>query len=288
MNSDPSPARTGGSPKSWKIIPLAADYRTVWESPDPMSIYLGSPSVETWGERIIATFDLFGPGAREVDGPKGDRPWPVQTMQGKVMTSDDGGKTWNHRTDFPFMHARVFKAGGRLYVLGHCGDIKIMTSDDGGTTWSAVSTLTHDGDWTQAPANVWYANGNVYLVMMKITTRDYRGYFISVLSPVLLRAREQSDLMRAESWAFSSPWTSFRDLVSAHRSWTTAASPFIPPTGTAACPMKAAGWMPSAGMRPMWCRSWTRIMSGMTPMASPFISWPGVRTTGPTMPPWPR
>lgn len=214
MNSDPSPARTGGSPKSWKIIPLAADYRTVWESPDPMSIYLGSPSVETWDERIIATFDLFGPGVKAVDGPKGDRPWPVQTMQGKVMTSDDGGKTWNHRTEFPFMHARVFKAGGRLYVLGHCGDIKIMSSNDGGTTWSTVSTLTHDGDWTQAPANVWYANGNVYLVMMKITTRDYRGYFISVLSPVLLRAREQSDLMRAESWAFSSPWTSFRDLVS--------------------------------------------------------------------------
>ncbi len=208
------PYRMGGTADTWKVIPLASDLFTVWESPDPQNIYLGSPSIEACDNgRFIATFDLFGPGVESVEGPKAKRPWPQNTLQGKIFTSDDGGETWNHRLDFPFMHARVFKAGGKLYVLGHCGNIKIISSEDNGTTWSEVSTLSQDSDWTQAPANVWYANGNVYIVMMKITTREYRGYFISILAPVLMKADMNSDLKLPESWSYSTPVTSFRELV---------------------------------------------------------------------------
>lgn len=131
---------------------------------------------------------------------------------GKVWTSDDQGRTWTHKTDFPFMHARPFVAGKSLYVLGHCHDLIVIRSDDEGETWSEPVKLTDGELWHQAPCNVHYASEHVYLVMEKIVYNDLRGWPVSMIAPVLMRGSIHADLTRKENWTFASELV-FRDAV---------------------------------------------------------------------------
>ncbi|MFC1717361.1 exo-alpha-sialidase [Candidatus Poribacteria bacterium] len=195
--------------------PLADDFVKVFESPNPENIYCYSPGIARCPSgRIIATLDLGGPGIQELPGPKGLRRSFKNTVQGKVFTSDDHGKTWVHRVDFPFMHARPFMAGGSLYVLGQCDDLMVIRSDDEGESWSSPITLTQGERWAQAPCNVHYANGCVYLVMEKRAYTDVKGWPVSVNAPVLMRGKIGDDLTRLESWAFASEMV-FRDVIPA-------------------------------------------------------------------------
>ena len=133
---------------------------------------------------------------------------------GKVFTSDDRGHTWLHRVDFPFLHARPFQAGPSLYVLGHAGDLTIIRSDDEGRTWSAPARLTDGEHWHQAPCNVHYANGAVYLVMEKRVRTEVKGWPVSELAPVLMRGKLTDDLTQRKNWTFASE-LAFRDAVPA-------------------------------------------------------------------------
>ncbi|MCD6351485.1 MAG: exo-alpha-sialidase, partial [Armatimonadetes bacterium] len=78
-----------------------------------------------------------------------------------------------------------------------------VRSDDWGTTWSAPTYLTTSGAWHQAPCNVWYAHGKVYLVMEHNTDPHFRGWAVSRLAPVVMAARVDDDLTRPEAWTFS-------------------------------------------------------------------------------------
>lgn len=181
----------------------------VYESPDPANVYCYTPGIARLaGGRLVATTDLGGPGVAALPGIKclrgeGDRIW-----QGKVFTSDDGGRSWTFRTDFPFMHARPFTAGGALYVLGHAQDLMIMRSDDGGATWAPAVRLTEGQSWHQSACNVHYARGCVYLAMERRTRFESRVHPVAELAPVLMRGREDADLTRRENWTFASelPW----------------------------------------------------------------------------------
>lgn len=194
------------------IRPLANDFSVVYRSPDPKTVYTYSPGIERLDTgRLIATLDLGGPGMEDWPEPKGIR--YGQPVQGKVFTSDDRGRTWQHRVDFPFMHARPLVAGDSIYVLGQAGDLMVIRSDDAGETWSAPTRLTEGQDWTQAPSNVWYANGCVYLVM---NLRPYKHSGIwptSVEAPVLMRGKLDDDLTQRKNWEFSDT-LAFRDIVS--------------------------------------------------------------------------
>ncbi|MBC7287413.1 MAG: exo-alpha-sialidase [Armatimonadetes bacterium] len=118
-----------------------------------------------------------------------------------------------HRADFPFMHARPFVAGDRLYVLGHCGDLMIMRSDDWGETWGEPATLTSGQQWHQAPCNVLYAHGKVYLVMERNVAPDaIQGWPVQVLAPVVMAAKVDHDLTRRTAWVFSKE-LSFREVL---------------------------------------------------------------------------
>jgi len=193
------------------VRPLANDFVKVFESPDPRSVYTYSPGLARCASgRLVATLDLGGPGVGKLPGRKakrGNRFW-----QGKLFTSDDRGKTWTNRMDFPFLHARPFVAGRSLYVLGHANDLMVMRSDDWGETWSEPVRLTEGEHWHQAPCNVHYAKGNVYLVMEKRVYSDVRGWYVSEMAPVLMRAKVGADLTRRESWTFGSELV-FRDAV---------------------------------------------------------------------------
>ncbi len=195
-----------------RVTPLAAPCQVVYSSPDPVTIYPGSPGIcRLDSGRLIMTYDLRGPGVADMPGVKCEQRQGAFTF-GNVLTSDDGGRTWQHRTRFPFQHARPFVAGQSLYVLGHAGDLAVIRSDDGGTTWGEPSYLTTGQAWHQAPANVWYAGGCVYLVMERRCHFRARGWPVSELAPVLMRARIDDDLTQAASWTFASE-LSFVDAV---------------------------------------------------------------------------
>lgn len=175
----------------------------LYRSPEPQSIYAYSPGICVLpGGRLIATMDLGGPGVRELDGVKGII--GKTEVKGKIFVSDDKGQTWRHVTDTPMQHARPFVAGNSVYVLGHAGDLTVVRSDDGGESWSAPAKLTEGQSWHQAPCNVHYAKGNVYLVMERRLDRECRTWPVSILAPVLMRGSCGDDLTKAQNWTFAS------------------------------------------------------------------------------------
>jgi len=197
-----------------KVPLLANDYTVVYESPDPEGAYCYSPGLARLASgRLVATMDLGGPAVRGLSSTArwahGEKDYD---FIGKVFTSDDSGQTWAHRTDFPFIHARPFVAGERLYVIGRERELMIIASDDGGETWSPPTALTEGQYWHQSACNVHYANGNVYLVMERRVSFDVPGWYVDELAPVLMRAAIGADLTRREHWTFASE-LAFRDLV---------------------------------------------------------------------------
>ena len=200
---------------------LAPDYVKLYESPDPQRIFGYSPGIArlesgrlvgTTGGRLVATIDVGGPGAAQLRGSKYHNTERNSHWQGKIYTSDDGGLSWTHRADFPFMHARPFVAGKALYVLGQAGDLMVMRSDDAGETWDEPVKLTEGQVWHQAPCNVLYANGCVYLVMERRTSFDITTWPVGEMAPVLMRGRAEADLTVAENWTFASE-LSFREVL---------------------------------------------------------------------------
>jgi hypothetical protein len=190
---------SAGAAEPCAVRPLAQDFVVVCRSPKPQTIYCFTPGLTRLADgRLVATMDFGGKG---VVGPPGN-----------VFTSDDHGKTWTHRTKFPFMHARPFVVGKSLYVLGHAGDLMIIRSDDGGKTWSAPAKLTNGQSWHQSAANVWYANDSVYLVMERIVNPKEHGWPVARLAPVLMRASVGADLLKRDSWTFASELV-FSDAV---------------------------------------------------------------------------
>jgi hypothetical protein len=57
--------------------------------------------------------------------------------------------------------------------------------------------------WHQAPANVWFANGCVYLVMERRIHHNVQGWYPSELQPILMRARVHDDLTDPDAWTFT-------------------------------------------------------------------------------------
>lgn len=195
------------------VRPLAQEYVTVFESPDPQRVFAYSPGITRLESgRLVATIDVGGPGVADLPGVKWKRGANGWSWQGRVYTSDDAGRTWAQRTEFPFMHARPFVAGRSLYVLGHAGDLTIIRSGDGGETWSAPARLSEGQLWHQAPCNVHHANGCVYLVMERRITSDIKSWYVGELAPVLMRGRIDDDLTRQENWTLASE-LSFRDAL---------------------------------------------------------------------------
>ncbi len=175
------------------VRPLADGYVVVAESPAPAEVYCYTPGLSRLASgRLVATMDYGGKG------------WPKGEPRGRIFTSDDHGQTWMGRGKFPYVHARPFEAGGRLYVLGHSGDLMVERSDDGGQTWSAPAKLTDGQKWHQSACNVWYANGCVYLVMERRVSDNIKSWPVGELAPVLMRAKEENDLTKRESWTFAS------------------------------------------------------------------------------------
>lgn len=186
-----------------RIEKLAPALSIVFRSPYPEDVYTYSPGICSLPSgRLIATMDLGGKGVGKMPGLK--KQIGASFLQGKIFVSDDRGESWRHVADTPMRHARPFVSGNSVYVLGHANDLTIVRSDDEGETWGEPVALTNGQIWHQAPCNVWYANNCVYLVMERQLPYVCKAWPVSILAPVLMRAKCSDDLTKIENWTFAS------------------------------------------------------------------------------------
>jgi len=262
------------------IQPLAESYVTLFESPDPLSIYAYSPGIARLANgKLIATIDIKTHGVEKLPDVYWKRPGREVFSQGRIYTSDDGGNTWQHRADFPFVHARPFIAGENLYIIGQAEDLLIIRSDDGGETWSSPAKLTEGQFWHQAPCNVHYANGCVYLVMERRVTFDISTWPVGELAPVIMRGRVGDDLTQRANWTFASELSFRQVLPQVETTARILTAVILPPTATA---RHSAGW------RRMWCSSPTPTTSGTIPTARPSTCGCAPTPAAPAMPRLPK
>ncbi|HOP10935.1 MAG TPA: sialidase family protein [Oscillospiraceae bacterium] len=197
------------------ITPLADDYVAVCKSPSPKDVYLYSPGICVMKSgRIVITMDISGAGMDIVPGVKYEgkrKDGSTFSWQGRVYISDDGGKTWTHTANYPLLHARPFLDGDTLYIVGHAEDLSVIRSDDGGLTWTKPEFFTQGENWHQAPCNVLYKNGYIYLVMER-HKKNVKRSWVSTLSPFLMRGKLGTDLTKKENWTFASEIV-FKDFV---------------------------------------------------------------------------
>ena len=178
-----------------RVRPLADEFTVVCRSADPENVFCYTPGICRLDTgRLVATCDYGGPG---MQGEK---------ETGRIYLSDDRGVTWRQTGTFALCHARPFVAGGRLYVLGHRGDLGAVVSDDGGESWSETRMFGTEQKWHASACNVWYEKGNVYLAMENMAPnpekRDY-GWGVDRLRPVLMRAKASDDLTEKANWTFA-------------------------------------------------------------------------------------
>lgn len=201
----------------------------VYESPTPKTVYAYSPGIAALPSgRLIATMDQGGPGSKDKPAKpkegkvKRERPW-----NGKIYISDDCGAAWKEVSAMPLGFARPFAAGTAVYIIGTCKGLAIMRSGDEGLTWGEPVWLNKDKQWHQAPSNVHYANGRVYLVMESVTDPAFPMWPVSVLAPVVMSADVNSDLTQTESWTFSNE-LSYKQLIEEAGEPNLIGVPFLP------------------------------------------------------------
>jgi len=179
---------------------MIASERILFESPSPTDVFCYTPYLaHGFDGRLIASFDLGGPGVKRLSGPKSDLGDFGSGNQAKIFISDDHGATWRHTADLPMLHGRAFPAGKRLYFLGHSGRLLISASDDNGEHWSEAITLDSTRSYHQSGCTIDDRHGKIYLVME-------RPHAPEGVTPVLMCAEESADLTKWENWRLSDEW----------------------------------------------------------------------------------
>ena len=185
-------------------MPLIADETILFESPYPEDVFCYTPSLcHGFDGRLLAGFDLGGPGTERLDGPRSDSGDYESGNQLRILLSDDDGASWRESsTRLPMLHTMLFRAGGALYALGQSGRLVISRSCDNGESWSEPSVLDGGHMWHQSAGRVDFRNGKVYVVYeQRIPGAPWPG-----VSPVLMAAEEKADLCDPANWRFSEPF----------------------------------------------------------------------------------
>ncbi|MBQ5486018.1 MAG: exo-alpha-sialidase [Bacteroidales bacterium] len=196
---------------------LLAGEKVITTSPNPDSIYLYTPAIaEGFGGRFVVAVDYGGPGTYSLDGPKSDFGDYKVGNQIRVLLSDDKGRTWRETpARIPMMHEILFKAGGSLYMIGHSGRLLITRSDDNGETWSEPAVLCPEPRWHQSCTAVDVYDGKVTLVYEKWVAEKHKWPGVG---PVLMQAREDTDLTDPSNWKFSELYNPDDDMEAARPS----------------------------------------------------------------------
>ncbi len=200
---------------------LIADENVIFRSPAPVGIFVYTPWICHGKDgRLIASFDLGGWNTGKLPGPKSASGDAASGNQCRVMVSDDGGEHWRTTATFGMMHARVFEAGGKFYLLGHGGALLIAVSSDNAETWSEVVTLDNTRRYHMGGGAIDYHDGKLFLaVERQIPGRGWPGVEV-----VLLAAPTDADLTCFDVWKCSNPF----DLMQYDRFPNLLGMPFFP------------------------------------------------------------
>lgn len=126
-----------------------------------------------------------------------------------IFRSDDGGKTWYHLTElFPCFWGKLFYHRGAVWMLAtstEYGDLLIGRSDDGGKTWGTPTVLARGSSHWQYPG--WHKSAMPVISHggRLWTGIDYGSWSCGGHRSALLSAKEDADLLRAESWHITPP-----------------------------------------------------------------------------------
>ena len=167
----------------------------VYAVPADMRISVGAPSlIALPNGKLLAAFDQTGPDVKSLTGKKGHDAKRNRWMQGRVMSSSDGGASWQLAATFPFRRASLFRDGGDVYLLGEAsGGLCLMRSPDGGGSWSAPMELTGDLDLWLAPTSV-LTDGGAWYVPGLMPSGGGMGLTV-------FRAPQGASLMNRKAWA---------------------------------------------------------------------------------------
>ncbi len=177
--------------------------------------YVGSPSIAILPDgAYVASHDLFGPGSDEHNR--------ATTL---IFRSEDRGGTWRQIATVErafwsnlFVHDSGDGRGGALYLFGpthHHGLLVIRRSDDGGRTWTqprdaASGLLTPHGQYHTAPMPMLVHRGLIWRAVEDATSSTHWG---QRYNPVLMSAPLGADLLRRDSWIFSSMYRQSHDWL---------------------------------------------------------------------------
>ena len=166
----------------------------VFAVPADKRISIGAPSlIALPNGRLLAAFDQTGPDVKGLTGKKGHDAKRNRWMQGRVMSSGDGGATWQLSATYPFRRASLFRDGGDVYLLGEAsGGLCLMRSPDGGSSWSAPLELTGDLNLWLAPTPI-CAEGDAWYVPGMVPAGGGMGLTV-------FRAPRGASLMNRKAW----------------------------------------------------------------------------------------
>ncbi len=198
ITDNPAVEHIGTSGAAGRTIATIASESILYTVPDT-AIYTSTPGIAVCpGGRLVATFQVSGD-----DTVYNQIPEVAAGGRTFVYTSDDHGRSWQHRANVDILHARSFVAGEKLYILGQRGDLRISRSDDWGLTWSSHVLLTSGESWNGSAAGIWYKGDYVYLAMERYQYDESEAWAVAEFAPILLRGDITQNLLVASNWTLS-------------------------------------------------------------------------------------
>jgi len=198
----------------------------IYEVPEGKKISVGAPNLIVLANgRLLVAFDLMGPDVKKLHGKKGHNTKRNRWMQGCVMSSSDGGSSWQRVATYPFRRASLFRDGGDVYLLGEAsGGLSLMRSPDGGASWSSPMELTGDLDLWLSPTTV-LTGGECWLIPCLVPSEGGMGLTV-------WKAPRGASLMNRKAWT---------------------QGPVSPPLSSWVSDVSGSGCgIPQGGMAPAW------------------------------------